>query len=159
MRPQVVFEGRVTARCRAEEAFDLLATKERTAVGPGSPVLRLDKEPPGRTEVGSRWTEVVRLGPLARMTIRSVATVVDPPHHLAETFVGPGFRGQLAYRFEPVAGPTGDATVLHQHQEFTLTGPLRRPAAWLVRRAWRPRAEQRLQAIRGALEGSVRPTD
>jgi hypothetical protein len=155
MHPQVVFEGEVTIRCRPEQAFDLLAYKERSAVGPGSPVLRLDKVPPGPTRVGSRWTEVVRLGPLARMTIRSVATVVDPPRRLVEVFVGPGFGGELGYRFEP-ADREGDATVLHQRQVFLLTGPFRRLTARLVRRAWVPRAEERLQDIRRALERPAR---
>jgi hypothetical protein len=147
--PQVSFDERIEVRCPAAAAFDLLANVDRYATGPGSPVAAMARSPRGPTTVGTRFREVIRLGPLGRFTVWSEVLTLDRPRCLEERFQGPGMHGYLRYTL--TAGDAG-RTVLRQQQTFVVTGPLAALQVWGIRRAWRPRASARLRAIRDLLE-------
>ena len=129
------------------EVFALLADVERFAAGPGSPVVSMEKIPPGRTEVGTRWREVVRLLPGLSMTVWSVVIDLTPDARLVVDFSSVAFTGRLTYELTE----TTSGTRLHQRQTLEPRGPFRlvsRPMA----RALRPRLVERLDDIRGQLE-------
>jgi hypothetical protein len=147
----VVFDGDIEIDCSAQEAFDLLVNTDRYATGPGSPVLRMERIPEGEARLGTRWREVIRLGPLARMTVWSEIVTLDPPTALQLRFDLPGATGTLTYRI----GPGADRRVrLVQHQTFVLSGRMSGLRRWMIERLWAPRASRRLDDIRAVLEGS-----
>jgi len=125
----------------------LVSDVQRWAVGPGSPVAAMDKIPRGPTRVGTRWREVVRLGPWARMTVWSEVTAVEADRMLAERFWGAGMRGTLAYIIRPDDGHT----VLRQQEHLDAVGWLR-PFGGLIARILAPRLHRRLLAVRDLLE-------
>jgi hypothetical protein len=151
--PTVCFDERIEVRCTPAAAFDLLANVDRYATGPGSPVVAMTRSPPGPTVVGTRFREVLRLGPLGRFTVWSEVLTLDRPRCLEERFRGPGMRGHLRYT---LTGGEAGRTVLRQQQTFVVTGPLALLQTWGIRRAWRPRASARLRAIRDLLEATAR---
>jgi len=117
---------------------------------PSSVVPVLEKLPPGPTRPGTRWHEVVRLGPGMRMTIWSEVTAVEPDHRLRERYWSSWMRGTLEYTVEPVA----DATLLRMLKTLTPKGPFRlleRPIASMLR----PREVERLEEIRDLLEADA----
>jgi hypothetical protein len=85
----VWFDDSIEINASRGEVFALLADVQRGATGPGSPVLAMEMNPPGETAVGTRWREVIRLGPGLRMTKGSQATAVEPDRLLALRFWGP----------------------------------------------------------------------
>lgn len=141
------FDSSVTVRRAAADVFALLADVQRYATGPGSPVAAMDKVPEGPTAVGTRWREVIKLGPGMRMTIWSEVTECEPDHLLAEQWSGGGMRGTLKYRIEEeVAG-----TVLRQTKSMEAIGWLR-PLQRVIDRMLAPREQARLEEIARMLE-------
>lgn len=129
------------------EVFAFLRDKDRYPQKPGSPVLALDQltpEPPG---AGTRYREVVRMLPFYRGEILSEIVRFQPPHHLAETFTGPGMRGRLEYEFIAENG----GTRLVQRESLEMTG-VARLIAPVVRWTLGPQLRARLDGIKAELD-------
>jgi hypothetical protein len=150
---QVCFDESIEVRCSPAAAFDLLANVDRYATGPGSPVAEMTRSPPGPTAAGTRFREVIRLGPLGRFTVWSEVLTLERPRCLEEWFRGPGMHGYLRYTLTAV---DAGHTLLRQQQNFVVTGPFAVLQARAIRRAWRPRASARLREIRNLLESTAR---
>lgn len=148
----VVFEGSVEVECPAVEAFDFLVNTDRYATGPGSPVLCMERIPDAEARVGTRWREVVRLGCLGHMTVWSEIVALDPPTHLGLRFRLPGANGTLHYRIGP---GLERQTCISQEQTFVVAGGLGPLLRWMIERLWKPRATERLHAIRATLESDT----
>lgn len=136
-----------------EVVYAVLADAQQYATGPGSPVLIMDKAPPGPTRVGTRWREVVHVGPFLNMTMWSRVTECTPGRRLQMDFRGGGMRGWLRYT---VADDGPGATMLRQEEHLELLGPLRvfdSIVAWLLE----PRLIARLDEIRTLIEADLRP--
>lgn len=151
-RPALLAEAADRGSCSAPrrtpaEVFAFLRDKDRYPQKPGSPVLALElltPEPPGR---GSRYREVVRMLPWYTGQITSVVTRFDPPHGLAEDFVGPGMRGHLEY--EIAADPAG--TLLVQRERLHPQGALRLVTP-VIRATLARRLRSRLDGIKAELD-------
>ena len=144
------FDLAVEIRRPPEDVYAFLLAKEQHPQPPGSPVLRLDRLTPGPPGVGTRWIEVVRVGPGMSMTVRSQADQVQPGIALGERFASSWFTGRLAYTFEPTPAGT------RLRQKETLRP--RRPLALLdkpIDAALRPRLLGRLADIRDILENPL----
>jgi hypothetical protein len=136
----------VTIRRPPGDVFGVLADIQRY-IHPGSPVPKMEKIPAGPTAVGTRWREVVRLGPLLTMTIWSEVTAIEPGRRLEERFRGPGMTGRLVYTIEPNEA----GCVLRQQQTITPHGPLRLVAGQMDG-MFRARVTARLESIRDGIE-------
>lgn len=132
----------------ARDVFAMLADIQRYYSSKGSPVADLEKIPPGPTTVGTRFREVVRMGRLARMTIWTEVTAIEPDRLLGLRFRGPGMSGTIEYRIEPTAG----GCTLRQVERL-VPGGLLRIVSGPMRRMLEPRLAARLAAIRDRLEG------
>jgi len=141
------FDESVPIARAPSEVFDFLADIQEAVPPSGSPVASMEKIPPGPTAVGTRWREVVRLGPWFTMTMWSEVTAIEPGRMLAERFWGGSMRGTLVYTLRPDDGQA----VLRQQESLRAVGWLR-PFGWLVGRMLRPRLHQRLLDIRTELE-------
>ncbi len=144
------FDLSVPIRGDANAVFALLADVQRYATGPGSAVRSMTKTPSGRTGVGTRWREVVRIGPGARLTMHSEVTECVPGRRLAMRFHGGGMAGSLRYTITDAGG--GNVR-LRQEETLELRGPLR-PLRGVVRRMLEPRLRRRLVEIRDLVETS-----
>jgi hypothetical protein len=91
------FDASVRITRSTAEVFAKLADIQESVQPPESPVAAMEKIPPGPTAVGTRWREVVRLGPWFRMTRWSEVTAIEPGKMLAERFWGGSMRGTLVY--------------------------------------------------------------
>ncbi len=140
------FDESVRIARPAADVFAFLADIQ-AALEPGTPVLEMEKIPPGPTRVGTRWREVVRLSPLHTMTIWSEVTAVEPDRFLAVRYQGGSMEGTLTYEIMP----GDDVTILRQQESLVAVGWLR-PLGWLVRRMLWPRVRDRLIGIRDDLE-------
>jgi uncharacterized protein len=149
---EVRFDAQVRVRCSPQDAFDVLANVDRYATHPGSPVAAMERIPPGPTTVGTRWREVIRLGPFGHFTVWSEVTALAEPYELVEHFAGPGMRGTLRYALEPLSP---GLIILHQHQRFWITGRLASARRRLIERMWVPRATARMEDLRRLMEASV----
>ncbi len=141
------FDISVTIRRPPAVVYAMLADVQDYATGPGSPVPEMEKIPPGPTEVGTRWREVVRLAPGVTMTVWTTATLVAPPNRLHLLFHGPWMSGLIAYSFDAHDG----ACVLRLQETLTPHGPLRLVAGPMSRMLG-ARLVWRLEAIRARLE-------
>ena len=141
------FDLAVEIRRPPEVVYAFLAAKEQHPQPPGSPVLRLDRLTPGPAQVGTRWIEVVRVGPGMSMTVRSHADQVEPGIALGERFTSSWFTGRLAYTLEPIRA----GTRLRQQETLRPRGPLA-SLAGPIDAALRPRLLDRLADIRDLLE-------
>jgi hypothetical protein len=133
--------------------FQRLADIQQGAGSPGSPVLEMEKIPPGPTVVGTRWREVVRLSRRRSMTMWSEVTGIEPNVMLAERFWGGSMRGILIYTISPA--PEG--ATLRQQEKMKAFGWLT-PFNWVVGRMLRPRLHERLLSLRDDLEHAERTT-
>jgi hypothetical protein len=147
----VDFDLSVRIAAGRDDVFSLLADVQGSATGPGSPVLAMDKIPPGPTRVGTRWREVVRLGPLVHMTVWSQVTECVARQRLAMDFRSGGMRGWLCYF---LAGDDS-TTTLRQREHIELQGPLQ-VLDGVVRRVLEPRLVARLDEIRVLVESRRR---
>ncbi len=136
----------VTIRRPPDAVYAALADIQRY-IDPDSPVPEMEKIPAGPTAVGTRWREVIRLGPFFTMTMWSEVTAIEPNRRLEERFRGPWMTGRLIYTIEPEER----GSVLRQQQRITPRGPLRLVAG-PMNRMFRPRVTARLKAIRDGLE-------
>lgn len=143
----LAFDLAIEIRRAPEDVYQFLVDKDLYRQPPGSPVLRLDRLTPGPAWVGTRWIEVVRLGPGMSMTVGSQADRVEPGVALGEQFTSTWFTGRLTYTFQPI--PAG--TRLRQQQTLRLRGPLALLAG-PIDAALRPRLLSRLADIRDVLE-------
>lgn len=131
-----------------QEVFTFLADVQDHTGQPGSPVLSMEKEPKGETQVGTQWREVVRLGPFTRMTVLSEVAGIEADRKLELRFKGPGMRGSLTYMIEE---PDEDECTLRQIESIRLVGVLRLLSP-LYERLLRPRLKSRMEDIRDDLE-------
>jgi carbon monoxide dehydrogenase subunit G len=141
------FEGSVHIARPIEDVFGMLADIQDWATGPDSPVEVMEKSPPGATVVGTRWREVVRLGPGMTMTMWTEVDALEPPRLLALRFWGGNMRGRLAYTLTGAGGHT----LLDQHETLDAAGPLR-PFGPLISLMLTRRLRGRLLEIRHQLE-------
>ena len=132
---------------RPPEAVYAMLADIQQYVDPASVVPEMEKIPPGPTEVGTRWREVVRLLPGITMTIWSEVVALEPGRRLEVRFHGPGMSGLLIYVIEDHDG----GTLLRQIETLTPHGPLR-VMAGTVERTLRPRLIARLADIGDRLE-------
>jgi hypothetical protein len=136
------FDREIVINRPPSAVYGMLAEVQRFAVGPGSPVLEMEKAPPGTTAVGTTWREVIELAPHVRMTVWSRVTTTDPGRTLAIAFRGPGMRGRLRYTIEPNLSATATrdpphrrtAPALRADREPHAHPSARRPAARRARR-------------------------
>jgi len=119
--PGMIFTAQIEIAAPIHDVFAFLANKHRLDRPRRSLVPRLDKLTEGPVDVGTEFTEEVRMFPGVIGTIRSVITNYDRDRALAETFSGAGLEGTLRYRFEPC--PAG--TRLTQVQDVRFRGPFR----------------------------------
>ena len=141
----------VTIRRTPDVVYAALADIQRF-IDPDSPIPEMEKVPAGPTTVGTRWREVIRLGPLLTMTMWSEVTAIEPDRRLEERFRGPWITGRLVYSIEPTDG----GCVLRPQQTITPRGPLRLVAGPMDR-MFRPRVTARLGVIRDGLERDATP--
>ncbi len=146
----VRFEGSVRIARSACDVFAMLSDVQDWATHPGSPVVLMEKSPPGPTEVGTRWREVVSLRCGRTMTMWSEVTAIAPERELALRFWGGHMHGELVYTIHSERA----YTVLRQYETLETTGPLR-PFGWLIGRILERRLSRRLLDIRDRLEGQV----
>jgi hypothetical protein len=149
----MIFDETVLIRRPQEAVFKRLTDIQEGAVQPGSPVLAMEKIPPGPTVVGTRWREVVRLTKRRSMTMWSEVTGIEPDSMLAERFWGGSMRGILIYTISP--HPAGSS--LRQQERLEAVGWLS-AFGWAVGRMLRPRLHERLLSIRDDLEDAGTPT-
>jgi carbon monoxide dehydrogenase subunit G len=144
------FDESIRIRRPEHDVFAMLADIQRYATSPGSPVVAMDKIPPGPTVVGTRWREVVRLlGPVT-MTMWSEATTVEPDSRLGLRFWGGGMEGTLVYTLTA----EGPDTVLRHQESLAAVGPLR-PLSGIMGAMLSPRLHRRLRALRAELEQNL----
>lgn len=144
------FDLSVAVARTPQEVFAWLADVQDHEPIPRRTVVRMVKEPPGPTRVGTRWHEQVKLAPGWWLRVESIATRVEDPDRLEMDFRSPWFCGHLAYELDEAE--TG--TVLHQRETIRLRAPL----GWLtplVERSLRSHLVERLGDIRAVLEGSA----
>lgn len=142
------FDLSVVTRRPPVEVFALLADVQEHVGGvPAAARVRMTKEPPGPTAVGTRWHERVRLAPGCWMTVDSVATGVEEPARLCLAFRSRWFTGELTYTVEATAG----GTRLRQRETLRPRGPARRFAR-AIDAGLRPRLLDRLADLRDELE-------
>lgn len=106
----------------------------------------MEEPPPGPTEAGTPWHEVIRLGPRMRMTVWSEALEVDPDRLLRERSWASWMTGTLLDTHEP----TADGTTLRLRKTLRPKGLLRvldRPIVAMLG----PQELWRLEAIRDLL--------
>lgn len=118
---------------------------------PGSPVPAMPKTPAGPTAVGTRWDEVVLMGPF-RMIVVSTVTGLETGRRLEMRYRGPFQEGDLRYTLEP----EGTGTRLHQWETLYL----RYMPHALARRlgaTWEARVRARLEAVREEIEATTSP--
>lgn len=145
------FDLSIEIRRPAADVFAFLADVQRYGDHrPGSLVPIMEKVPAGTTRLGTRWHEVVRLGPFAHMTIWSEVTALDPPRRLGERFHAWWMEGRLEYTIECA----GEGSTLRQREYLEPRGPLR-ALDGVVRRMLRPNLVRRLAGIRDLLESGV----
>jgi pimeloyl-ACP methyl ester carboxylesterase len=143
------FDLSVTIKRPPSAVFDLLADIQNEEPIPRRAAIRMVKDPPGPTTVGTHWHEQVRLAPGYWMHVESVVSDIEEPRLLGMDFWSLWFTGHLRYNIEP----TADGSVLRQRETL-------RPrvfSRWLspiIDRHLRPRLLQRLQEIRALLEES-----
>lgn len=144
--PDLVIEAETLVHRPPEVVFAWLADVQDHAVYPGSPVAAMPKTPSGPTAVGTRWDEVVRLGPV-RMTLVSVVTAIEAGRRLEMRFRGPFQDGDLRYTFHPEDG----ATRLRQRMTLRIRyAP--RPIARRMAARFETRVRTRLEGVRAAIE-------
>lgn len=149
----MIFDETVVINRPPKVVFDRLADIQEGASSPGSPVLEMEKIPPGPTGVGTRWREVVRLSKRRSMTMWSEVTGIEPDSMLAERFWGGSMRGILIYTIS--SHPAGSS--LRQQERLEAVGWLS-AFGWAVGRMLRPRLHERLLSIRDDLEAAGTPT-
>jgi uncharacterized protein YndB with AHSA1/START domain len=148
----IVFRSSANIRRSPEAVFHFLANVDRVQQAGGSPVLALDRttsEPPG---LGSRYREVVRMLPFYKGEFVSEITAFEPPRLLEMAWTGPAMAGRDRYEL----AETQDGTAL-LHQKWTSPRGLLRMMEPFMRRALLPRLEERLGAIKRALEEGLGP--
>jgi hypothetical protein len=143
----IEFHESIRIRRSTSDVFAMMADIQEYAVSSGSPVVSMDKIPPEPTRVGTRWREVIRLGPRLTMTMWSEVIDLEPGRRLVERFWGGHMTGTLSYAVTPVEG----GSILAQHQTLATVGWLR-PLDRMIARMLRPRLSGRLQDIRSTLE-------
>lgn len=148
----MIFDETVLIRRPPEAVFKRLSDIQEGAVQPGSPVLSMEKIPPGPTVVGTRWREVARLTKRRSMTMWSEVTGIGPDSMLAERFWGGSMRGILIYTISPNPG----GSRLRQQERMKAVGWLS-PFGWAVGRVLRPRLHERLLSLRDDLEAAGTP--
>ncbi len=110
------------------------------------------KEPSGRTALGTRWHEQVRMVPGLWLYIESVVTEVAEPSRLGMDFHSGWFAGHLTYEIQADAG----GSLLRQQETLQPRGPV----LWLekiIEPYLRRQLLRRLQDIRQLLEGETTP--
>jgi hypothetical protein len=142
------FDESIRVPAPPSAVFAMLADVQDSAIGPGSPVVAMEKTPPGPTAVGTRWREVVRLWRFWHMTMWSEVTDLTLDRRIALRFRGSGMVGTVVY----TVTPSGTASVLRQEESMHAVGILR-PADAVLGRMLRRRLLRRLDDIGGMFTG------
>lgn len=132
-----------------EQVFGWLTDIQDHEPLPARARVRMVKEPPGPTRVGTRWHERVRMPGGWWLRVESVVTAVEEPRRLEMDFRNAGFSGHLAYLLAPAPG----GTLLRQRETLRLRA-LVRPFATSVERSLGTHLVQRLDDVRAALEAA-----
>jgi hypothetical protein len=130
------------------DVYAFLADIQDAEPIPRRAVVRMLKNPPGPTAVGTVWHERVRFAPGLWLHVDSVVTDAQPPRRLGMDARSPWFTGHLTYDIEPAGG---GGSVLRQREEL-LPRPLLRPFRGVIEQQLEPRLRQRLDDIRRVLE-------
>lgn len=138
-------------QCPPAAAFALLADVQDYEPLPRRETIRMVKDPPGPTAVGTCWHERVRLAPGIWLRVENVVTDLAAPTRLGLDFTAPGFGGHLDYGVEP----TDDGCVLH-HREVLRPVPILSRLGPALARSRRPHVAERLADIRLLLETQTR---
>ena len=89
-----------------ELVFNFLRDIDQHPQEPGSPVIAYDKVTDGPASVGTRYQEVIRVGPIGNMQIISTLTHFAPPIRLEMDWDSGGMYGHLAYHLHIENGGT-----------------------------------------------------
>jgi Polyketide cyclase / dehydrase and lipid transport len=130
--------------------FALLADIQDHEPIPFRAKVRMRKEPPGPTAIGTWWHEQVRLMPGLWLTTESVVTELEEPIVLGMDFRAAWFSGHLTYTIEP----TPEGCVVRQREKLRPLPRLRRLAG-AIDAGLRLRSIERLADIRNLLERSA----
>jgi hypothetical protein len=130
------------------DVYAMVADVQDAEPLPRRPRVRMVKEPPAPTAVGTVWHEAVRMAPGVWLRVDSVVTEARPPYRLGMDFRSRWFTGHLTYEIEPADG----GSLLHQSEEL-LPHRLVRPFRRLIAHGLRPRLQQRLDDIKSVVEG------
>jgi hypothetical protein len=148
----IVWRSSVNIRRGPEAVFDFLANLDRVQQAGGSPVLVLELTTSGPPGLGSEYREVVQMLPFYKGEIISKITAFEPPSLLEMVWTGPAMTGRDRYELVEIQ----DGTKL-VHQKWTSGRSLLRVMEPFMRMALLPRLEERLGAIKCALEEGQGP--
>jgi hypothetical protein len=148
----IMFRSSINVRRHPEAVFQFLANVDRGQQAGGSPVLALDRTTPEPPGLGSKYRQVVRMLPFYKGEFVSEITAFEPPRLLEMVWTGPAITGRDRYELVEIQ----DGTKL-VHQKWTSGRGLLRVTEPCVRRALLPRLEERLGAIKRALEEGQGP--
>jgi hypothetical protein len=108
------FDLSVAIGRRPADVYAFLADVQDAEPLPRRAAVRMVKDPPGPTRVGTVWREAVRLVPGLWLHVDSVVTEAQPPHRLGMDARSPWFTGHLTYEVKPAE----DGSVLRQREEL-----------------------------------------
>ncbi len=141
------FASSVEIRRPPADVYAFLADVQEAEPIPRYANVRMAKEPDGRTSVGTRWHEQVRLLPGCWLHVESVVTEVEEPVRLGMDFSSRWFAGHMVYELTP----TADGCVLRQREVIRPCGSMALLGGFLGR-SRRRHVEERLQDIKAVLE-------
>ncbi|MGY1737534.1 SRPBCC family protein [Geodermatophilus sp. SYSU D00684] len=147
------FDLSVAIGRRPADVYAFLADVQDAEPVPRRAAVRMVKDPPGPTRVGTVWHEAVRFAPGLWLHVDSVVTEVQPPHRLGMDARSLWFTAHLTYEI----APTEDGSVLRQREEL-VPRRLLRPFRRAIEQRLRPRLRQRLDDIKNVLEEQQEPT-
>jgi deazaflavin-dependent oxidoreductase (nitroreductase family) len=130
----------------ADTVYSFLADIQDAEPIPRRARVRMVKDPPGRTTVGTRWHESVRLAPGGWLNVESVVTEAKQPHELGMDFSSRWWSGHLTYTIDD----TDHGCVL-RHREIVRPRALLSPFTCTIKRRLRLKIEQRLDDIKETL--------
>jgi deazaflavin-dependent oxidoreductase (nitroreductase family) len=137
----------IDIRRSPNDVYAFLADVQDVEPIPRRAAVKMVKEPPTETSVGTQWHEQVRLLPGLWLHIESVATEVEPPHLLGMDFSTRWFTGHLTYTLDAIS----DGTRLHQDERLR-PRLLRQVLAPFLGRQRQRHAGERLIDIKHVLE-------
>lgn len=129
------------------DVYAFLADIQEAEPIPRRAGVRMVKDPPGPTTVGTVWHESVRVAPGLWLHVDTAVTEAQPSRRLGLAFRSLWFTGHLTYEIDAVPG----GSVLRQREELS-PRLLLRPVGRSIAARLRPRLRQRLDEIRQILD-------